>query len=91
MFRISWFNHQEDSLYTQFLYGMFFMHLRKHVKHTRQKVSVQTVFLMINPRGTKHVEDVKIELNNNLRSAHFFGLCCIILSQFTVLKNLGKQ
>jgi len=33
--------------------------LHKYIKHTIQKVRVETVFLMMNPQGSKQAEDVK--------------------------------
>ena len=59
MFRTSWIHHEEGSLYTHFLSGMFYMLTQMPEKHTTQKLSAQTVFLMMNPRGSKHVENVK--------------------------------
>jgi len=50
MFRTSWVHHQEDSLYTQLLYGVFFM---------LTKAPCKTVFLIMNPWGLQHVEDEK--------------------------------
>ena len=39
-----------------------------------------TVFLKMNPLGSKHVEDIKIKiLNINLENVHFVGLYCINL------------
>ena len=55
MFRTQCVHHQEDHLYMQFLYGMFFIHLCEQsrkwqdvlgTEHT--KVRVQLVFLMMN-------------------------------------------
>jgi len=45
-------------------YGIFFMHLLVYKQSRRWKsvfknFRVQTVFLMMNPLGSKHVEDVK--------------------------------
>ena len=43
----------------------------------------------MNPRDSKHVEDVKNRVN--LKSAHFFDLCCITVSQCTVQKTKFKN
>jgi len=55
MFQTAWVHHQEGSLYTQFVYGMFFFCIYVSSLAGGRVCSM----LMKNPRGSKHVEDVK--------------------------------
>jgi hypothetical protein len=56
------------------------------------KLHVQTVFLMMNPLGSKHVqvEDAKNWIKAWMKSVHFVGLRYIIASQCTVQKTFKK-
>jgi hypothetical protein len=59
------------------------------VKHTI--TAYTAVFLMMNPRGSKHIKDNR---NSNYisikKSVHSVGLCCIIKAQRTVQNDIKQ-
>jgi hypothetical protein len=62
-----------------------------HGAHTDARTTYHTAYttvsLRMNPRGSKHVADIRNEILV-YKIMHLFGLCCVILSQCTVKNNI---
>ena len=92
-----------DSLYTQFLYGTFFMYLckqssrwlldclHKYVKMIPYKNWVYKLSPDDEPmRFETCRRRQKSNYSVNLKSVHFVGFCCIIVSHSTLKKKIIK-
>ena len=77
MFQTAWVHHQEDSLYTQFLYGMFFVHLRKQSSRWKSVFDIDDEPMRFETCRRCQKSNQSI----NLKIVRFVGLCCIRINQ----------